>query len=142
MTQPCRLARTRVIVLVLLCHLWPASAWAAETLWGLTANNTLVRFSSTAPGVLLRTLPITGLPAGELIVAIEVDKWAGRLTCFSSAGRLYQVNRTTGAAMQLHPAAPIITPSGTAFGASDDFAGITIVSNSGSVVSIDATTGT
>lgn len=141
MVQSRRLGRTRVFVLLFLCQMLPGSAWAEETLWGLTAANTLVRFSSAAPGTPLRTLTITGLPGGEQIVAIEAEKWQGRLTGVSSAGRRYEIDRRTGAATQLSPAQPIIARGGTAFGASDDFSVLTVVSSDGSVVTIDKTTG-
>ena len=142
MVQSCRLGRTRVVVLMSLWLLLPGSAWAAETLWGVTATNTLVRFSSTAPGTLLATVPITGLPGGEQIVAIEVEWIEGRLTGVSSGGRRYQIDRTTGAATQLAPALPVVTPSGTAFGASDNGSTLEVVSNTGSLVIINKATGT
>ena len=56
----------------------PASA--AETFWGLTTSNTLVRFSSTAPGTILATVPISGLSGGEQMVAIEVE-WPHHRFC-------------------------------------------------------------
>ena len=129
------------VSMLVVWQLLSVPAFAAEVLWGLTTANTLVRFASAAPGTILATLPITGLPGGEQIVAIEAEKWEGRLTCISSAGRRYEVDRTTGAATQLSPAQPIITPAGTAFGVSDDFFSLTVVSTSGTVVSIDKTTG-
>ena len=118
----------------------PASA--AETFWGLTTSNTLVRFSSTAPGTILATVPISGLSGGEQMVAIEVEWPQGRLTGVSSVGRRYEINRTTGVATQLAPAQLIAAMSGTAFGVTDEGANLMVVSQSGSVVSIDKNDGT
>jgi hypothetical protein len=132
----------RLTVCLMACLTATGAASAAETLWGLTANNTLVRFSSNAPGTTLVTLPITGLSGGEQIVAIEVEWVEGRLTGVSNAGRRYQINRTTGAATQLVPAEPVVALTGAAFGASDDGSFLLVVSASGSVVTINKVGGT
>jgi hypothetical protein len=68
------------------------TAWA-ENFWGLTTNDTLVRFTSSAPGTLLASLPITGLPDGERIVAIEVLEPEGTFVGVSTAGRFYALDR-------------------------------------------------
>jgi hypothetical protein len=138
--QSCRLGCTRVIALMFLCQVLPTSAWGAETLWGLTATNTLVRFSSETPGTLLRTLPIIGLTGGEQLIAIEVEK-AGRLTGLSNAGRRYEIDRRTGAATLLNPAAQVVTPSGAAFGATEHGQVLRVVSDTGSWWTIDNATG-
>lgn len=131
------------------------SASAAEILWGLTANNTLVRFSSSAPGTILATLPITGLAHDERIVVIEVDlpggRWAvddpmpavfrARLTGVSNAGRYYEISRTTGAATELGPVQPVSALSGSSFGAADTNSRLTIVSETSIVKSIDKPSG-
>jgi hypothetical protein len=113
------------------------TAVAAETLWGLTASNTLVRNSSAAPGTPLRTVTITGLQSGEQMVAIEVEWTEGRLTGVSTTGRRYQIDRTTGAATQLAPAVSVITPTATAFGASDDGSTLMLAGQDGSLVLIN-----
>jgi hypothetical protein len=118
----------------------PASA--EETFWGLTTNNTLVRFSSTAPGTILATVPVSGLSDGEQMVAIEVEWLQGRLTGVSNVARRYEINRTTGVATQLAPAQPIAAMSGTAFGVTDEGSNLMVVSQSGSIVTIDKNAGT
>ena len=112
------------------------SASAAEILWGLTANNTLVRFSSSAPGTILATLPITGLPGTERLVVIEVEWPEGRLTGFSNEGKRYEINRTTGAAVRVDPAQNEVPLPGTAFGATDDGSTLLVVSDTGAQVVI------
>src|SRR5262245_50137832 len=89
---------------VLVWHLLAGSAAAAEIFWGLTANDTLVRFSSAAPGTILATRTVTGLPGGDPLVAIEVEEDIGRLTGVTRGGRRYQIDRLTGAATPLNPA--------------------------------------
>jgi hypothetical protein len=130
-----------VLAVWLTATLTAASPGEAETFWGLTASNTLVRFSNTAPGTILATLPISGLSAGEQMVAIEVEWVAARLTGVSNVGRRYQIDRRTGVSTQLASAAPIVAVSGTSFGASDDGAFLAVVSQSGSLVVIDKTSG-
>jgi hypothetical protein len=102
---------TALIVLVL------AGQASADTFWGLTTANTLVRFSSTDPGHPDLTLPITGLADGERLIAIAIHDKEGTFFGLSSTGRLYTADRTTGA---MTPFAAqtgrIIVSSGTAFG--------------------------
>ncbi len=71
------------------------------TLIGLTTGNTLVRFDSTAPGVIQGTAPITGLQAGDTVVGIDVRPANGLLYAVVDGGasdRIYTVNPITGAA--------------------------------------------
>jgi hypothetical protein len=132
-----RVALRALVSALLVSPLLAGTAWAAETLWGLRTDNTLVRFTSSAPGTILRTLPVTGLQAGEQLIAIEVEAWEGRLTGISNAGRRYQIDRTSGAATQLAPAQPVIALPGAAFGASDDGARLMLVSETGAHVLIN-----
>lgn len=74
----------------------PAPAGAVGV--GLGSNNTLVRFSLTAPGSLLGTTPVTGLNAGDTLLGIDVRPATGQLYGLSSGGRLYTINPLNGAA--------------------------------------------
>jgi Domain of unknown function (DUF4394) len=112
----------------------PASA---EIFWGLTTAQTLVRFSSEAPGTTLATLPITGLPGGETLVGIEVFWPQGTFVGVSSAGRVYSLDRRTGAATRLFPAAAVLAPTGAAFALTDDGGGMQFVSDTGMHTYID-----
>jgi hypothetical protein len=120
------------------------SASAAETFWGLTTDHTLVKFSSTAPGTTLVTLPITGLPDGEQLLGIEVLWEDGSLVGVSSAARVYNINRQTGAAIARYPGQGTHTTPGTAFG----FAGLgsstlmLLVSDTGVITHINSVDGT
>lgn len=86
-----------------------------ETVFALTASNTLVSFNSLTPGAILSTVPITGLSQGETIVGMDFRPATGQLFAVSSASRVYTINTVNGAAT---PAGPSFTPalSGTAFG--------------------------
>jgi hypothetical protein len=117
-------------VLVFVWHVLAGSASAA-TLWGLTAGNTLVRFSSTTPGTLQATLPITGLPAGTQITTIEAG---GALVGVASDLRRFAIDRTTGAATALPAQSPLPPFTGTAFGAARGI----LISETGSLVTFDS----
>ncbi len=86
-----------------------------ETVYAVTAGNTLVSFNSLTPGTILSTVPITGLSAGENILGIDFRPATGQLFALSSASRVYTINTISGAAT---PAGPAFTPAlnGTAFG--------------------------
>ena len=121
-------------------HVWNVLiAWlvlmgsaSAQNFWGLTTNQTLVRFLSSAPGNLAASLPITGLPDGERIIGIEVLTPEAAFVGVSSAGRFYALDRLTGAATILNPAAPVVPITGTAFGLRDRGGNLEVVSNDGS----------
>jgi uncharacterized protein (TIGR03437 family) len=92
-----------------------AVAVRVETVFALTASNTLISFNSLTPGTILGTTPITGLSAGESVVGMDFRPASGQLFAVTSASRVYTINTLTGAAT---PTGPAFTPtlSGTAFG--------------------------
>ena len=105
-------------------------------------GNTLVTVESSAPTTVLRTTTITGLGAGQTIVALDGrPAAAGRvLYGISNIGQLYSINPRTGAASAI--GAPIAL-QGTAFGF--DFNPtvdrIRLVSNTGQNLRINPDTG-
>ncbi len=87
---------------------------AAPVAVGLTADNRLLAFDPAAPNTITSTTAITGLAGGETVVGIDVRPANGALVALTSAGRLYTLNPTTGAA-----AAPVTLANDTgALGAS------------------------
>jgi hypothetical protein len=88
---------------------------AAEVFWGLSTEQKLVRFSDTAPGTPIAVLPIGGLPAGEQMLAIEILS-DGMFIGISSTGRVYTLDRHTGAATPLAAqTGRLVVPQGAAF---------------------------
>jgi Domain of unknown function (DUF4394)/Calx-beta domain len=109
------------------------TASAAEVFWGLTTDQQLVRFSDTAPGTPIVTLPITGLPAGEQMLAISIMS-KGMFIGISSSGRVYTLDRHTGAATALAAqTGRLIVPSGAAF----DFGNGELTSDTGQRIRIN-----
>jgi hypothetical protein len=92
-----------------------AAPAAAQTLLGLTADNRLLPLRAGTPLQAGPALPITGLAAGENLVAIDFRPANGRLYALSDQSRLYTVDPWTGTATAV--GAPF-TPSlaGTEFG--------------------------
>jgi len=123
----------RIAGFVLVMGLAIAGRASAETFWGLTTAQTLVRFTSTAPGTILANLPVTGLPSGERLIAINISDFNGWFLGISSAGRLYTLDRHTGAATHLAAqTGRIIAPSGTAFAlVRDPWGRLELMSNTG-----------
>ena len=92
-----------------------ASTARAEPLIGLTGQNALVSFDSATPATVSATVPVTGLAAGESLLAIDRRPATGQLYGLGSASRLYTINPSTGAATQVGSAGAF-TLSGTSFG--------------------------
>jgi hypothetical protein len=137
-----RVNMTRLLSVMAVWVTLIGSASAAETFWGLTTDHTLVRFSSAAPGTILATLPITGLAGGEHLVGIEVEFPEGTFVGVSNVGRVYSINRLTGALTQLFPSQPVVTPAGSAFAVTDEWLStLLVISDTGSGMAIFKHTG-
>ena len=81
---------------------------------GLTTSNQLVTFNTTSVDVITSMKPITGLQGGENILGIDFRPATGELFGFSSANRVYRINRNSGAATSV---GTLTTPiSGNDFG--------------------------
>src|SRR5207249_2241903 len=94
----------------------PAYAAVNSTLFALTTGNALLRFDSATPGTILSTTAITGLPAGENLLGIDARPATGQLYALGSTSRLYTIDSTTGAAIQVGTSPFAAALSGTNFG--------------------------
>jgi len=108
-----KLPKVRAVVLASACVL--AVPALAQDINAVRGGNTLVTVSSNAPSVVRRTTQITGLGAGQSIVAIDGRPATNGRILFgiSNTGQLYAINPGTGVASAV--GAPIAL-SGTAFG--------------------------
>ena len=92
----------------------PAAAQARDIYATDSAGN-LHRLDSRTPGVVLDTVPVTGLPAGASLVGIDVRPATGDLVGVGSNSVVYALNPGTGAATAIGAGfAPGL--SGTSFG--------------------------
>ena len=73
-------------------------AAAVDLLVGLTANNRLLSFSSASPSQLTNNVAISGLQAGETVLAIDLRPSNGLLYGLGSSNRVYVLDAGTGAA--------------------------------------------
>jgi hypothetical protein len=67
----------------------------------LTTTNELVTFDSATSGNVSAPLPVTGLVAGEGLVAIDRRPATGQLYGMTKQSRLYTIDETSGAASQV-----------------------------------------
>jgi hypothetical protein len=101
---------------LLVLGLIAASHADAETIFGVTTTNDLVRFDSATTSTLLATVPITGLQPGEQVVAIDFRPRTGQLyglVVNGPAGRLVVIHPGLGTLTQI---GSLFTVAGTFFG--------------------------
>jgi hypothetical protein len=75
----------------------------AETLVALTSGDKLLMFDSATPGSPFATINVTGVTAGESLVAFDYRPVNGGLYALSSAGQLYVIEAATGVAAKVGP---------------------------------------
>ncbi len=121
----------------------PAAAQQHPTdlTWGLTSGNTLVRFRLSAPTTIIATIPVSGLLAGDDLAGIDVSAIGGALIGVGTSGRLYTIDRQTGAATPLNPGATPTALNGSAFGIVDWGTHMRVVSDTDQHLLIDKATG-
>lgn len=73
----------------------------AELVYGVTQQNRLVSFNSTAPGSILTGISIQGLQVNEDILGMDIRPATGQLYAIGSSNRLYTINAMTGQATQV-----------------------------------------
>lgn len=74
----------------------PAGASAADTIYGVTDGNRLIRFTSEAPGAASDNIAIQGLAADERVVGLDVRASDDNLFAVTSANRAVQIDPVTG----------------------------------------------
>lgn len=112
--RPSHRTRIAACVAALASVSWATAAHADEIV-GVTVDNELVTFDSSAPGTVTDTVAITGLAVGENIVGLDFRPADGRLYGLGSTSVLYSIDSDTGAATAVGVA---FTPAlaGTDFG--------------------------
>lgn len=94
----------------------PGAASAADTLYGVSADNDIVTINSSAPGNVERSVPIRGIAGGESIQAIDVRPATDQLYAVGSTSRLYTLNPVTGVARAIgtnNPFSPALAGTST-----------------------------
>lgn len=92
-----------------LVGLTAAAAPATATVYGLTADNRLVRFLPSAAATPTTVGPLSGLQGGEAVLGLDFRPSTGQLYALTDAGRLYKVDPATAA---LAPASTLAADAG------------------------------
>lgn len=97
-------------------HTTSAQQPGGPMVFALTANNSLISFNASTPGMVGNPIAITGLGQGETLVGIDFRARNNLLYGVGSASRIYTINTSTGAATAIGTAAFTPALNGTAFG--------------------------
>jgi hypothetical protein len=92
-----------------------AGAAQAELAYGVTLNQTLVSFNTSAPSTLLSGVAISGLMSNEQIRGIDFRPADGGMYALGSFNNLYLIDAGTGAATRVGNGAGL-TLNGSSFG--------------------------
>jgi trimeric autotransporter adhesin len=113
------------------------------TAFALTSNNTLVNFDPGTPGAINSARFITGLSAGETIVAIDFRPATGQLFGVSDGSRLYIINPATGTATQVGttPFTPALSGTVVGFDFNPTVDRIRVVTSTGQNLRLNPLTG-
>jgi Domain of unknown function (DUF4394) len=84
--------------------------------YGLTSANQLVKYNANASQTAIATVAVTGLQAGETLLAIDFRPATGQLYGLGATSRLYVINTETGAATTIGTASFSPAISGTIAG--------------------------
>jgi hypothetical protein len=114
-----------------LANVYAGVVSSSATIYGVTTNNQLVRFSATAPGTVTNVGTITGLQTGENILGIDFRPATGQLYGLGSTSRLYVINKTTGAATSVGVLTTALNGTDFGFDFNPTVDRIRIVSNTG-----------
>jgi hypothetical protein len=115
----------------------------APTLYGVDDADQLVSFLAGTPREMLSTRLITGVPAGESIVALDFRPASGELLGTSDQARVYRIDRTTAVATPLGADSFVPVPAGTRLAADVDpkTDELRVVSDGDSNLRVSTTTG-
>src|ERR1017187_4225426 len=130
-------AKASVVAVALGVAMVAGSSAKAENLTALVyLGNQIFTFDSSAPGTILTSVGVSGLQGSDTLVGI--DYLGSTLYAIGSAGNLYSVNGTTGAATLLNHFGPL---NGIYFGMDASAAGIRVVSDADINLLLNPSTG-
>ena len=130
-------AKASVVAVALGVAMVAGSSAKAENLTSLVyLGNQIFTFDSSNPGTILTSVGISGLQASDTLVGI--DYLGSTLYAIGSAGNLYTVNGTTGAATLINHFGPL---NGIYFGMDASAAGIRVVSDADINLLLNPSTG-
>jgi hypothetical protein len=112
--------------------------------YGLSNSNSIIKYNANASGTAILNITITGLSAGEKIVAIDFRPATGQLYGLGNSSRLYIINHETGAATAVGaaPFTPAIAGSLVGFDFNPTVDRIRLVTSAGQNLRLNPETGT
>ena len=115
-----------------------------QEFYGISATNALVKYNANASQTVMAQVPVTGLQAGENILAIDFRPATGQLYGLGNSNRLYVINTETGAARAVGNASftPALLGTITGFDFNPTVDRIRVVSNVGENFRLNPETGT
>jgi Domain of unknown function (DUF4394) len=114
------------------------------TFYALSNANQLLQYNANAPQSPLSNISISGLPAGEKIIAIDFRPATGQLYGLGASSRLYIINHLTGVSTVLGtaPFTPAISGTLAGFDFNPTVDRIRMVTSSGQNLRLNPETGT
>ena len=118
------------------------AALKGTTFYALTSSNELVTYLSGNPLVEVSAMSITGLAAGERLLAIDFRPLNGQLYGVSSASKIYTIDLSSGMATAVGAAfSPMINGDWVGFDFNPTVDRIRLVTNSGQNLRLNPITG-
>jgi hypothetical protein len=114
-----------------------------QEFYGLSAANQLVKYNANASQTALATVAVTGLQAGENLLAIDFRPATGQLYGLGNSNRLYVINTETGVARAIGtaPFTPVILGTVAGFDFNPTVDRIRVVTNVGQNFRLNPETG-
>ncbi len=114
-----------------------------QEFYGITANNSLVKYNANASQTVISSVNVTGLQGGENILSIDFRPATGQLYGLTNQSRLYVINITTGAARAIGatPFAPLMIGTVASIDFNPTVDRIRVVSNVGENFRLNPETG-
>ena len=112
--------------------------------FGISATNQLIKYNAKTSTTAQAIITVTGLQAGENILAIDFRPATGELYALGNTSRLYVVNITTGVARAVSatPFTPAISGTAAGFDFNPTVDRIRLVTNTGQNLRLNPETGT
>ncbi len=108
--------KTALFLTATAMSLFGAATASAETLFGLTFDNRIVRFDTSNPEAILSSGAIVGIEAGDQLIGLDTRPANGMLYTMSSSGNIYELAKTGMTYMATLTGTTGTALSGTAFG--------------------------
>lgn len=119
-------------------------AAAGHTVYGITSDQTLVTWDSSAPNAILSGVAVNGLASGETLRGIDFRPLTGELYALGSFNNLYTINTATGtvAPVGAGPFTPALNGSTFGFDFNPTIDRIRVVSDANQNLVLHPTLGT